>query len=132
MRMETKIMKKLTTGLLASLLLANSLPALAGPHGHERHWRSDRHGPPVVYYREAPRHRQGGGHGAPLAWGIAGLALGSVLYAVNSPPPVVYAPAVVMPPPRPPARMWYYCEPYQAYYPNVPNCPEAWRAVPGY
>jgi len=124
-------MKKLVTGIFASLLLANSLPALAD-RGHDRHFRSDRHGPPAVYYRDAPRHRHGGGYGAPLAWGIAGLALGSVLYSIATPPPVVVAPAVAMPPPRPAGRMWYYCEPYQAYYPNVPNCPEPWRAVPGY
>ncbi len=124
-------MKKLVSGILAGLLLASSLPALAD-RGHDRHFRSERHGPPAVYYRDAPRHGYDRGHGAPLAWGIAGLALGSVLYSIATPPPVVYAPAVAMPPPRPPGRMWYYCEPYQAYYPNVQNCPEAWRAVPGY
>lgn len=122
--------KKLVTGILASLLLANSLPALAGDRGHDRHFRQDWHGYDR-HYRPAPRHHHGG-HGAPLAWGIAGLALGSVLYSISTPPPVVYAPAVVLPPARPPGRMWYYCEPYQAYYPNVQNCPEAWRAVPGY
>lgn len=25
---------------------------------------------------------------------------------------------------------WYYCQSYGAYYPNVPNCPEAWVPVP--
>lgn len=116
-----KIMKKLVTGLLASLLLANSLPALAGPHGHDRYY-----GPPAVRH-----HHRHGGYGAPLAWGVAGLALGSVLYSIAT-PPVVAAPVVVMPPPRPPGRMAYFCESYQAYYPNVQYCPEGWRAVPAY
>lgn len=124
-------MKKLATGILASLFLANSLPALAEPHDHDRYFRAERHGPPGGYYRSEYGHHHRDGFGGPLAWGIAGLALGSVLYAVSTPPPVMVAP-VVSPPPRPPGRMWYYCEPYQAYYPNVQNCPEAWRAVPGY
>jgi hypothetical protein len=123
--MEVKIMKKLVTGLLASLLLANSLPALAGPHGHDRHFRPHHYAPPVVRH-----HHRHGGYGAPVAWGLAGLALGTVLYATTS--PVIAAPAVVMPPPRPPGRMAYFCESYQAYYPNVQYCPEGWRAVPAY
>lgn len=121
-------MKKLVTGLLTSLLLANSLPALAGSHGHDRHFRPHHYAPPVVRHH----HRHGGhsGYGAPVAWGLAGLALGTVLYSVST--PVVAAPAVVMPPPRPPGRMAYFCESYQAYYPNVQYCPEGWRAVPAY
>jgi hypothetical protein len=121
-------MKKLVTGLLASLLLANSLPALAGPHGHDRHFRPHHYGPPPVVRHHHHRH---GGYGAPLAWGVAGLALGTVLYSIAT-PPVVAAPAVVMPPPRPPGNMAYFCESYQAYYPNVQYCPEGWRAVPAY
>lgn len=118
-------MKKLITGLLASALLANSLPALAGgPHGQRGYY----YGPP------APRHHHHhrGGPG-PFVWGIAGLALGSAIYAMTAPPPpVVVAPVVMPPPPRPPVRMAYFCESYQAYYPNVQYCPEGWRGVPTY
>lgn len=119
-------MKKLVTGLLAATLLAGSLPALAGPHGRDRHFRPHHYAPPVVRHH----HRHGPG---PVAWGLAGLALGTILYSVT--PPVVAAPAVVMPPPPPrpsPGRMAYYCESYQAYYPNVQYCPEGWRALPAY
>lgn len=114
-------MKRIFAGLLASVLLAGSLPALAGPHGRDGYY----YGPP------APRHHHHYRGPGPIAWGIAGLALGSVLYAVAS-PPVVAAPVVVTPPPAPPGRMAYFCESYQTYYPNVQYCPEGWRAVPAY
>lgn len=119
-------MKKLVTGLLASLLLANALPAFAGDRGHDRHWRGGWEGP-----RHHHRHHRHGGHSAPLAWGLAGLALGTVIYSVAN-PPVVAAPVMVVPAPRPPGRMAYYCESYQAHYPNVQYCPEGWRALPAY
>jgi len=33
-------------------------------------------------------------------------------------------------PPQPPESYWYYCPTSKAYYPNVPNCSEAWVKVP--
>lgn len=114
-------MKNAVAVSLAALLLAGALPAHADPYGHRRHFRPP---PPVVHHHY--RHDR---HGHPLAWGIAGLALGGILYStISAPPPVVVAP----PPVRPPERLWYYCDSYRAYYPNVPYCPEGWRAVPGY
>ena len=118
-------MKKILAGLLAATLLAGSLPAFAGPHGRDRHFRPHHYGPPVVRHH----HRHGGP--GPLAWGVAGLALGTVLYSIAT-PPVVAAPAVVVPAPQPPGRMAYFCESYQAYYPNVQYCPEGWRTIPTY
>ncbi len=118
-------MKKLVTGLLASMLLANAFPAFAGHWERDRHYRQDRHyGPPVV------RHRPDRHDHAPIVWGLAGLALGTVLYNIAA-QPVVAAPAAI-PPPAPANRMWYYCEPYGAYYPNTQSCPEPWRPVPAY
>lgn len=116
-------MKKILAGLLAITLLAGSLPALAGPHGRGGHY----YGPP------APRHHHYRGPG-PIALGLAGLALGTVLYAIATPPVVAapVAPAIVVPPPPPSARTAYFCESYQAYYPSIQHCPEGWRAVPGY
>ncbi|MBS3936207.1 MAG: hypothetical protein KGZ43_08530 [Sulfuritalea sp.] len=118
-------MKKFVTGLVAAALLAHSLPALAGPHGrHDRH----HYGPPAPrhFHHHHHHHRHGPG---PLAWGLAGLALGSVIYTIAAPPTVV-APVVVLPPPRPPGRMAYFCESYQAYFPHVQRCPEGWRTLP--
>lgn len=121
-------MKKLTSALLAGLLLATSLSALAGPHGrgqergHGAHF--DRH-----YYNHGQHHRHHSHHGNALGWGVAGLALGSVLFSINTPAP---APVIVTPTPRPPGRMWYYCDSWQGYYPYVQYCPEGWRAVPAY
>jgi hypothetical protein len=51
------------------------------------------------------------------------------------PPPTVVIeqpPVYVQPPPAPPAppAFWYYCSSANAYYPNVPTCPEAWVKVP--
>jgi hypothetical protein len=58
-------------------------------------------------------------------------------YYAYPPPPVVYqAPVVVqspiyVPPPPPPApAYWYFCPSYNAYYPSVPACPQAWVPVP--
>lgn len=118
-------MKKLVTGFLTAALLLGALPAAADPHRHPRHFRPP---PPVVHHHHHHRHDR---HGHPLAWGIAGLALGGILYSTIAPPP---PPAVVVAPPpaRPPGRHWYYCESYRAYYPQVQYCPEGWRMVPGY
>lgn len=113
-------MKKLAAGIAASLLLATSLPAFADRFGPGPH---DGPPPPVRHH-----HRGHGGYGSPLVWGVAGLALGSVLYSISAPPPVVVAPPAM----RPPERLWYYCESYRAYYPNVQYCPEGWRTIPAY
>lgn len=52
-------------------------------------------------------------------------------------PPILVTPPVVVPQPQPPAaepppapQYWYYCASRKAYYPYVPNCPEAWKPVP--
>jgi hypothetical protein len=118
--MEVEPMKKLLTGLLASLLLVNALPAFADHHDHGRY----SYGPPVEHHHHPHR-------GAPLAWVLGGIALGSALVAIAPPPrPVVAAPAVVVAPP-PPRTAWF-CQSYQAYYPNVPYCPEGWQPVAVY
>ena len=116
-------MKKLTTGLIASLLLTTSLPALAERYG-DRHNNNDRY----WYERHVAHHHN---HGNNAAWGVlgAGLALGAFALAIESPrPPVV----MMAPPVHPQERLWYYCESYRAYYPHVNYCPEGWRAVPAY
>ncbi|MFN3883606.1 MAG: hypothetical protein ACK4Q4_02470 [Rhodocyclaceae bacterium] len=116
-------MKKLTTGLLASLLLANTLPAWADHRGQGRYY----YGPPVAhhhhhhYHHHAPRW-------APLAWTLGGIALGSAIVSIASPRPVIAAPAVVLAPPPPPRTAWF-CQSYQAYYPNVAYCPEGWQII---
>ena len=117
-------MKKLVLGLLASLLFVQSLPAMADHHGHWHHY-----GPP-----RAPHHHHFH-RGAPLAWMLGGVVLGSALISITAPRPVIAAPAVVVSPPQPivvsppTARTAWFCESYQAYYPSVPYCPEGWRVV---
>jgi hypothetical protein len=119
-------MKKLVTGLLASALLVNSLPAFADRWDRERHFRPDRHyAPPAV------RHRHSRHNHEPIVWGLAGLAIGAVLYNIAN-QPVVAAPVVVPPQPQTGQGVWHYCEPYRAYYPNVQACPEPWRTVPAW
>lgn len=125
--------KRIFAVTLAAAMMATSLPALADRDGYGR-GHGHGHGHHRGYY-PAPRvehHHHRGGNNA-LALGIAGLALGSIIYSTvtPSPPPVVVAPVVAPPPPRP-QRLWYYCESYRAYYPTVNYCPEGWVTVPGY
>jgi hypothetical protein len=118
--------------LTAIILMATSLalPANAAPHG--------------------------GGHGGGPGWWGLGLGLGlgweaaRIVNPYYYPPyPVYYyrapddyypasPPAVVIESPgiatAPPAAQsapnWYYCDSAKGYYPNVRQCPEAWRMVP--
>lgn len=122
--------KRILAATLAAALLATSLPAMADRHGRGHgHHRGYYPAPRVEHHHHHDRHR----HGGALALGIAGLALGSIIYSTvtPSPPPVVVAPVVAPPPPRP-QRLWYYCDSYRAYYPTVNYCPEGWVTVPGY
>lgn len=113
------MMKKPLTVLLASML-ANSLPALAGHHGHDRTY-----GPPVIHHH----HHHHPQRWAPLAWTLGGIAIGSAIVSIAPVRPVVVAPPVVVMSPPPPRRTAYYCWSYQAYWPNVPYCPEGWQIV---
>lgn len=119
-------MKKFVTGLLASVLLVNSLPAFADRWDRERHYRPER-----PYAPPAMRHRHSRSAHEPIAWGLAGLALGAVLYNIAN-QPVTAAPVMVVPPSGGGQGVWHYCAPYRAYYPDVQACPEPWRTVPAW
>ena len=130
-------MKRIASAILAGLFLAASLPALADPPD-TRHYRPDHYGRPIYgnphnYGHDYGRRPDHYGRPDPF-WGVlgAGLALGAIALAVETPrpPPVAVAPVIVAPPPPPPMRMWYYCESARTYYPYVAYCPEGWRAVP--
>jgi hypothetical protein len=56
----------------------------------------------------------------------------------NGPPPPAYYPQPTPPPQAqaapqasgaPPPQYWYYCDNPKGYYPQVQNCPTAWRQV---
>jgi hypothetical protein len=71
-----------------------------------------------------------GGGGAALGLGLGLGLLGGALAAApyyTAPyygaPVYGYTPAPVAP------TTWYWCDPYQQYYPYVQNCPTAWRQV---
>ena len=132
-------MKKLAALSLASLVFATALPVAAGGRddrhgGHggrdwnhqNRHERQD--------HRDHHRHQRHN-HNAWI-WGATGLALGGALFALETRRPAPVAPVIVAPvisqPATPPGQMWYYCDAYQAYYPHVQRCPDAWRAVPAW
>jgi hypothetical protein len=122
-------MKRIAASLLTGLTLATAQPVFADWGGPDRYRHDDyahhHSGRPPSYYR----HEDRGGRGNSAAWGIlgAGLALGAIALAVETPRP---PPVVVAPPPPPPMRMWYYCESARTYYPYISYCPEGWRAVP--
>jgi hypothetical protein len=124
-------MKRTFATLLAGLLLATAQPTLAlardnhhrdrdrQPHGWQNHDRG----------HERQRHQRHDGYSSALGWGLAGLALGGIVFSAGTPtPPVIIAPTPV----RPPGSIWYYCDTYAAYYPYVDQCPGGWRAVPAY
>ena len=85
-------------------------------------------------------HGHHGHHGGGARWvgPVLGAALvGSALYAATYPrvvysQPVVVSPPVVTAPPIvvDPARVAYFCNPYQQYYPTVATCPVPWQVVP--
>lgn len=125
-------MKNFAAGLLVALMFASALPAQAGDWGdrHDRRFdRHDRHGHRGFGPPHAPPHRHGyrRHHDAPnpWAWGAAGLALGGAILAIEASRPA----PVFVPPAQPPGRLWYYCEAYGAYYPQVQYCPGGWRAI---
>lgn len=85
-------------------------------------------------------HGGGHGHHSGGRWvgPVLGAALvGTALYAATYPrvvysQPVVMGPSVMAAPPVvvDPARVAYFCNSYQQYYPNVATCPVPWQVVP--
>ena len=79
--------------------------------------------------------RHHGGHGG--GWGVGpaiglGLGLGLLGGALATAPYYSgydygygYAPYAGTPAPT----VWFWCDPYQGYYPAVPQCPVPWRQV---
>jgi hypothetical protein len=115
------MIKTLLAAITATVLLASSaVPSCAqyryrGSYGYGGGW-----------------HGGGwnGGAGAALGLGLGLGLLGGALatapyYAAPyyAAPGYGYAPAPAVP------TTWYWCDPYQQYYPYVPNCPTAWRQI---
>ncbi|HET7343289.1 MAG TPA: hypothetical protein VFL90_17615 [Methylomirabilota bacterium] len=113
--------------------------------------------PHAPAFRGSPRAAAPSFHGAPRAagprwdghrgaWhgrghGHGGVFVGVAPFWWDPWPPVYVAPppVVVQEPPvyveqapgsAPPSAYWYYCPSANAYYPNVPTCPEPWVPVP--
>lgn len=76
---------------------------------------------------------QGGGYGwvAPLViGGVIGYGLASPDSNNAQPVPVYAQPAPVSGGAVPPGQFYYFCPAANAYYPNVPSCPNGWQLVP--
>lgn len=111
--------KPLLTVLVALATALASGAALADRDRHDRH-----------------HHHHRGGHAH------FGVFVGAPWYAPIYAPPVYVPPrVVVVPVPQPPVYIeqapiydngaaWYYCQPANAYYPQVTECPGAWIRVP--
>jgi hypothetical protein len=75
-------------------------------------------------------HGHGGGWGVGPAIGL-GVGLGLLGGALATAPyyggyyDYGYAPYAGSPAPT----VWYWCDPYQGYYPAVPECPVPWRQI---
>ena len=97
--------------------------------------------PSIKYYHRGGGYGYGGGGGwhggrwngrggAALGLGLGlGLLGGALATAPYYPAPYYaapgygYAPAPIAP------TIWYWCDPYQQYYPYVATCPAPWRQV---
>jgi hypothetical protein len=132
--------KRLVALTLAATLLAfSAVPSLADHHGGGRGgggggW----HGAGGNWNGGGWRGGGGwhrGGHGGGWGFGPAiglGLGLGLVGGALATAPfyngfdyGYGYAPYAG----TPATTVWYWCDPYQGYYPAVPQCPVPWRQV---
>lgn len=119
-------MKKIVLTLLSLFCLSQAVLADDG------RWRTQRLDP-----RHPQLHQRGGhpgGHGyRHNGWGwmpwVSAAAIGSTIYFAHryTPPPttVYVSPPVV----NDPARVAYFCQPVQQYYPNTPTCPVPWQVV---
>lgn len=101
--------------------------------------------PPVVrpplYYRPRPHVGVDVVIGAPLYRPYWGSGWYDPFWRPY-PPVIVSPPVVVTPPPpmvyierpadpaQPAAGFWYWCAEPQGWYPEVPECPQGWQAVP--
>ena len=140
-----RLEKALTVVVAGVLILvgATVLPAEAGNFGGGFHGGGFRGGQPFRggNFRGHTFHHGGFRHFGP------GVFIGGALFAPwwwGAPYPYypyyAYAPPVealeppdyfqAPPPVAQPQAYWYYCESAQAYYPNVPSCPESWIPVP--
>ena len=73
----------------------------------------------------------GTGEAEPLLVSVLGLGLlgGALATAPYYAAPYYAAPGYGYAPAPAAPTTWYWCDPYQQYYPYVPNCPTAWRQV---
>lgn len=150
----------MTLAAVALVVVAAQPTSAWARHGdHHGHWRSGGHHHHGHHPGFHGRHGGHGGHWrsgrdvwAPLiVGGLIGAAVvgASQAHAQPAPatvfvpvppsshltpapvaPPLVVSPPVVVPPPPAPPRVHYYCAPYRAYFPQVPDCPMPWTLVP--
>jgi hypothetical protein len=72
-----------------------------------------------------------GGNGAALGLGFGlGLLVGALATAPYYAAPYYAAPGYGYAPAPTALTTWYWCDPYQQYYPYVASCPTAWRGSP--
>jgi len=112
-------MKKFLAVLALALFLIPALPSAAQAdwgHDHDAHYWHSGH-----WFR--------GGHLGRNGWW---WVLGNEWYYYRAPVypyPNPYTPPAVV---TVPGNYWYYCRNPRGYYPYVPACAVAWRAVPPY
>lgn len=120
-------MKKIVLTLVAMTCLSQAAFADEG-RWHSQRWETGRHD---MHEREF--HSGGYRHNG---WGwvpwVSAAAIGSTLYLANQynvppPPATVYVTPPVV---TDPARVAYFCQINQQYYPNTPTCSVPWQIVP--
>jgi hypothetical protein len=141
-------MKKILPVLSTLLLTLSMGPAMADPGRWDNHVGTRAriqisidnhhvHGRGARHSGFGYNHRYGGynhgymqhGHGWGLAPWVAAAAVGTTIYWANNytpaPATVIVSPPVVIDP----ARVAYFCQTAQQYYPNVPTCNVPWQLV---
>jgi hypothetical protein len=89
----------------------------------------------AVALAASPAFARGGGNGGGFHGGgfhhgfRGGVFLGGGFFDPYFYDPYVGAYPSSIPDAAPPPAVWYYCPPFNAYYPTVPSCPVPWQPV---
>ena len=132
-------MKNSLLVLSTLLLIGGVAPAMADPGRWDNHARQrervqiyvdSQHGYGRGYGHHGNNYRgRSHGHGWGLLPWVATAAVGTTIYWANNQTPATTTVIVTPPVVVDPARVAYFCQTAQQYYPTVPTCNVPWQLV---